>query len=66
MSEWFKRLIDKHTCHFCDKKLNKKEIYSITMDTAEGAHNVSACELCAKDFDDILKAIEDVHNDKGL
>ena len=66
MSEWFKRLIVKHTCHFCDKKLDKKEIYSITMDTLEGAHTVSSCEACANDFNDILKAIEDVHNEQGL
>ena len=68
MSEWFNRLINKHTCHFCGKKLDKKEIYSITMDTLEGPHTVSSCAPCADDFDDILKAIEDVHKDydKGI
>jgi hypothetical protein len=36
------------------------------MDTLEGPHTVSSCAACADDFNDILKAIEDVHNEQGL
>lgn len=66
MSEWMKRLIGKHTCHFCDKKLDKKEIYTINMETAEGPHTISSCEKCAMEFDEVLKQIEGVHNDKRI
>jgi len=66
MSKWLSKLIEKHTCHFCGKKLDKKNIYTINMDTLEGPHTVVSCQPCADDFDDILKAIEDVHNEQGL
>jgi RNase P subunit RPR2 len=63
MSQWFSKLIKKHTCHFCDKKLDKKDIYTINMDTLEGPHTISSCEKCAMEFDQVLKAIQEVHND---
>jgi hypothetical protein len=63
MSMWMNKLINKHTCHFCEKKLDKKDIYSINMDTLEGHHTVSACHDCAMEFDKILKDIEDIHNE---
>lgn len=66
MSEWFKRLIEKHTCVICDVKLNKKDLYTVIMDTAEGAHSVTMCETHALEFDEVLKAIEDVHNEQRL
>ena len=63
MSEWMKKLINKHTCKFCDKKLDKKDIYTVHMDTLEGPHSITLCEPCAMDFDKVLKEIEDIHND---
>jgi len=66
MSEWMKKLIEKHTCVFCDKKLNKKDIYKITMDTLEGPHTVTSCEKCAMEFDEVLKDIEEVRKDAGI
>jgi len=62
MSKWMGKLINKHTCHFCEKKLDKKEIYTINMDTLEGPHKVSSCEKCAMEFDQVLKQIQEVHN----
>lgn len=65
MSEWFRKLIQKNmdTCVFCEKPVDKKTVYTITMDTAQGAHTVKACEPCALDFDNILKDIEETLND---
>lgn len=65
MSEWMSRLIAKHTCFICEKKLNKKEIYTVTMDTLEGPHSVTMCEEHAMEFDSILKDIEEVRKDAG-
>jgi hypothetical protein len=67
MSEWFKRLIDKNTdtCIFCEKKVDKKTVYTITMDTADGAHIVKSCEPCAKEFDEVLKELEEVINGRS-
>ena len=62
MSKWMGKLINKHTCHFCQKHVDKKSVYSITMDTADGAHTVSSCEECATSFDDMLKQIEEARN----
>jgi len=66
MSEWMKKLIAKHTCVFCEKKLDKKNIYTINVDTFEGPHTVTSCEKCAMEFDQVLKGIEEVINDKGI
>jgi RNase P subunit RPR2 len=63
MSAWLKGLMEKKTieCVFCDIELVKKESYSITMDTADGAHTVKSCEKCALEFDKILKEVEEIH-----
>jgi len=66
MSEWIKKLIEKHTCVFCEKKLDKKDIYTINMDTLEGPHTVTSCEKCAMEFDEVLKGVEEVINGKGV
>lgn len=65
MSEWFKRLVHKNTetCIFCEKPVDKKTVYTITIDTADGAHTVKSCEPCALDFDKLLKDIEEARND---
>ena len=65
MSEWFKKLVQKNaeTCVFCEKPVDKKTVYSITMDTADGAHTIKACEPCALNFDKLLKDIEEARND---
>ena len=62
MSEWMRKLIQKHTCMNCEKKLNRKEIYSVHMDTAEGPHTVTMCEPCAMEFDAFLKKVEDARH----
>ena len=64
MSEWFKRLIAKHTfeCVGCKKKVDKQEAYTIQMDTADGPHEVKMCQGCAMEFDEVLKEIEEIKN----
>lgn len=63
MSTWLKKLMEKKTieCVFCNQTVDKKVAYSITMDTAEGAHTVKSCEKCALEFDEILKGVEEIH-----
>lgn len=65
MSEWMKRLIGKHTveCFSCKKVVDKKTAFIVKLDTAEGLIEINSCESCAKELDEILKAIEDIHND---
>jgi hypothetical protein len=64
MSEWFKKLTAKNTdtCIFCKKPVDKKTVYTITMDTAQGPHQVKSCEPCAKEFDEVMKDLEEVIN----
>ena len=64
MSQWLKKLIDKNTftCVFCEKPVDKKTVFTITMDTAQGAHEVKSCEPCAKEFNEVLKDLEEVIN----
>jgi|SaaInl6LU_22_DNA_1037377.scaffolds.fasta_scaffold13115_4 hypothetical protein len=59
MSEWIKKLVGMHTCFNCEKLMNKKEIYSVDIDTAEGPLNFKMCQTCADDFDDMLKELEE-------
>lgn len=59
MSEWIKKLIGAHTCFNCEKLMNKNEIYSVDLDTAEGPLNFKMCSACAGDFDDMLKELEE-------
>ena len=63
MGKWMDRLIYNHTCKFCDKKLNKKEIYTVNIDTVEGPHTFILCEICADDFNEMLKAVEEGRNE---
>lgn len=64
MSKWMSKLIKKNTveCFFCNELTDKKKAYTITMDTADGPHEVKACKKCSETFDGILKQIEDIHN----
>lgn len=66
MSKWMEKLIAKHTCTFCDKKINKKEIYTVNLDTADGSHTMNACEPCAMEFDEVLKQIEEARYDSTI
>lgn len=66
MSKWMEKLINRHTCRFCKKKLNKKEIYTVNMDTIEGPHTMILCEPCATDFDAMLKMVEDSRNERSI
>ena len=68
MSEWMKRLITKHTieCFNCKKKTEAKKVFTVEMNTDEGLVKLSACPECASDINEALKAVEDIHNGKGL
>jgi len=62
MSEWMNRLIKKHTCKFCNEKMNKKEIYTVHMDTADGAHTIELCQKCAEGVDSFLASVESLRD----
>ena len=59
MSRWMDKLIGMHTCWNCQTKMNKKQIYSVDVDTADGPLNLKMCQICAKDVDDMLKDLEE-------
>lgn len=67
MSEWFRRLIEKHTddCFYCLKKVDKKEAFSVKLNTSDGQVVLKTCPTCADDLNDILKKIEEAR-DEGL
>jgi len=51
-------------CFNCAKKLKGAfDTFTVTMNTLEGKHRVKMCGTCATQFDEILKNIEDIHNE---
>lgn len=60
MSEWIKKLIGVHTCFNCKKYVDKKDIYSVDLDTLDGVLHLKLCPTCANEFDDMMKDLEEV------
>jgi len=50
----------------CSAKIDKKEIYTVNLDTLDGPHSMTLCEKCAMEFDDMLKDLEEVLHGKRL
>jgi hypothetical protein len=63
MGEWIDKVIKKHTCFYCGAKIDKKDIFTVKLDTGEGPHNLSVCKPCAETLNDILKQVEDTKNE---
>jgi len=65
MGEWINKLIKSRTieCFNCFKVVDKKAAFNIKLNTAEGLTTLKACPECAKDVDDVLKALEEIKND---
>ncbi len=59
MSEWINKLVGMKKCWNCHSLLNKKQIYSVDVDTADGPLNLKMCQTCAEDLDDMLKDLEE-------
>tara|TARA_B110000977_G_scaffold15056_1_gene18571 strand:+ start:4151 stop:4363 length:213 start_codon:yes stop_codon:yes gene_type:complete len=59
MSTWIKKLIGMHTCWHCEKLMNRKDVYSVDVDTLDGPMNFKMCKPCAEDLDDMLKELEE-------
>jgi len=52
-------------CFNCNKKLKGElDTFTVSMNTVEGKHKVKMCGSCALQLDEILKEIEDIHNDE--
>lgn len=66
MSEWMSRFIKKHTCFYCEKTVDKKDIFNVKLETAEGPLELKACKDCANNLNEVLKELEDIRNDQGL
>lgn len=60
LSNPFSKNVD---CFFCHKQVPKKEAFTANVDTAEGRMALKLCYHCAKDFDDLMKNIEEVKNE---
>jgi hypothetical protein len=39
--------------------MNKKEVYSVDVDTQDGPLNFKMCKKCAGEFDEMLKDLEE-------
>jgi len=51
-------------CFNCSKKLKGElDTYTVTINNVEEKHKVKMCSNCAMQLDDILKNIEDIHNE---
>jgi len=60
-----KKLIDKHTCScfYCEKQFDKKESFKMTVHMEAGEIDYDVCPECAKEFDQILKGIEETRDE---
>ena len=66
MSEWMKRFIKKHTCFYCGNTVDKANLFTVKLNTADGPLELKACKDCGKDLNETLKAIEEVKNAEGI
>lgn len=53
-------------CFYCETKLDKKTCFKLQVDMAEGRAEYLVCPECAKEFNDVLKDIEEVKNDDEI
>lgn len=60
---WIGNLIKKHTCTMCYNTIDKKDINTVTLNTAEGKHKMTVCQPCANELDEVLAAIEEAKNE---
>jgi len=68
MGKWINKLISKNTieCFYCQKLVDKKKAFNVKLNTAEGLLTLKACPECAKDVNDVLKAVEEIKNDNAF
>lgn len=52
-------------CFYCATKFDKKESFKMTVEMAEGQVTYDVCPECAKEFDIILKGIEETKGMSG-
>jgi|TARA_R110000851_G_scaffold306399_4_gene464760 hypothetical protein len=67
MYEWIAKIFTRYvSCFQCGTKMARKSAFSVTLNTAEGPFTMHACEQCAGDVNDVLKAIQEVKNDSPV
>lgn len=59
----FEKLKKTTACFFCFDNVKKKEAFTANVDTAEGRLKIMMCPNCAKDFDDLMKQIEEIKHE---
>jgi len=47
---WFRKVVK---CKLCSSKVRKKDTWQLNMNTAEGHHEVTICNDCAKTMNEI-------------
>ena len=50
-------------CFYCATKFDKEESFKMTVEMAEGQATYDVCPECAKEFDIILKGIEETRDE---
>lgn len=50
-------------CFFCGTKVKKKKAFTAQVNTLEGQLDVKMCSHCAKDFNALMKEVEEIKNE---
>lgn len=48
-------LLPKKKCFYCQKKVNRKDIYTLQVNSADGPFKVGCCPICALVFDELVE-----------
>jgi len=64
MFGWSIKRVEKTVhCFNCGVDVDPKIAFNVKFNTAEGLHTLKACQACADEVNEVLKAIEEVRND---
>jgi hypothetical protein len=58
MGKWTDALFSKVVCWECNKRIAKKDINTVNVDTQDGKLNLKLCATCVIPFNDMLKDLE--------
>lgn len=59
MGKWADALFSKAICFDCQKRIAKKEVNNVNVDTQDGPLNLKLCDVCVINFNDMLKELEE-------
>jgi Pyruvate/2-oxoacid:ferredoxin oxidoreductase delta subunit len=61
-----KKAEKKVQCFNCSVDVDPDVAFNVKFNTAEGLHTLKACQACADEVNDVLKAIEEARNDPAI